>query len=138
MNPFFLYMSQCFFFFWKKKTQRIQLFFFNTTLRNWSFFDMTQKIFKIWLRTFYIFSKKKMTQKKWFFFESYPKNWTLFTMTLRIEPIFPEWDSENWTPLMWLKDVVLCIWLEKLNFLEYDTKIWTFFLNVIQSIFQKN
>ena len=102
------------------------------------------KIFQnMTLRTFNIF--RKNDSKKLIFFESYPKNWTFFTMTLRIEPIFPEWDSENWTPLMWLKDVVLCIWLEKLNFLNmtqrfelflknYDSLNWTLLFNMTQRI----
>ena len=85
------------------------------------------KIFSKYDSKNFLYFSKKDDSKKLIFFESYPKNWTLFTMTLRIEPIFPEWDSENWTPLMWLKDVVLCIWLEKWNSFEYDTKIWTFF-----------
>ena len=122
-------------------TQRIEPFFLNTTHRIEPFFWM-------WLQELNPFLR--MWHKELNFFENATQRIEIFFFflkkkeTQRIEPLFFEYDSKNWTLFLWtwrkelnpfflntihrIEPFVSWIWFTELNplFLEYDSQNWTF------------
>ena len=119
-------------------TQRIDTFLYDS--KNWTFFDMTQKIelFLIWIWLKELNSFWKCDSKSWFFFQKYDsKNCNFFSkLWLKELNLLKIWLTElNF--FSWLKELnpfSFWVWLKELNLFLNDSKIEPFFSNTTQRI----